>query len=590
MRTVTKQISIKADSGELKYQGNIFMGKQLDYKELSEDEHIKDKSDFLRGSIKDSLKNPLTGALFPDDVKLIKYHGSYQQYDRDLESERRQKKLEPLYQFMVRVRAAGGVTTPKQWLALDELSEQYGNGTLKLTTRQSFQFHGILKRNLKPTIQKVNEVLLSTLATCGDVNRNVMCNPNPYQSHIHEEVYQFAKEISDYFLPKTTAYHEIWLDQEKVAGTPDFEPLYHQHYLPRKFKIALAIPPNNAIDVFANDLGLIAIEENNNIAGYNICVGGGLGSTFSNDATYPRLADVIGFAPKEKVIDVAETVIAIQRDYGNRSDRKLSRLKHTIDDRGLEWFVAELQNRLGWNLAKPKSYRFKSNGDEYGWLKGTNNKWFYTLFVEHGRVRDENDYQLKTALREIAKIHTGDFRLTGNQNLIIGNIEEGKKPGIDAILELYGVGNHPKLTGLRKSSMACVALNTCGLAFAEAERYLPSLIDKLEVIMKNNGLEKDEINIRMTGCPNNCARSSLGEIGFVGRAIGRYNMYLGASHNGDRLNTLYQEMLSEENILEELEPIIKAYAQDRLGGEHFGDFVIRKKIVEPTERPIRILT
>ncbi|WP_367998184.1 assimilatory sulfite reductase (NADPH) hemoprotein subunit [Arenibacter palladensis] len=589
MRTVTKQISIKADSGELKYQGNIFMGKQLDYQELSEDEHIKDKSDFLRGSIKDSLKNPLTGALFPDDVKLIKYHGSYQQYDRDLESERRQKKLEPLYQFMVRVRAAGGVTTPKQWLALDELSEQYGNGTLKLTTRQSFQFHGILKRNLKPTIQKVNEVLLSTLATCGDVNRNVMCNPNPYQSHIHEEVYQFAKEISDYFLPKTTAYHEIWLDQEKVAGTPDFEPLYHHHYLPRKFKIALAIPPNNAIDVFANDLGLIAIEENNNIAGYNICVGGGLGSTFGNDATYPRLADVIGFAPKEKVIDVAETVIAIQRDYGNRSDRKLSRLKHTIDDRGLEWFVAELQNRLGWNLAKPKSYRFKSNGDEYGWLKGTNNKWFYTLFVEHGRVRDENDYQLKTALREIAKIHTGDFRLTGNQNLIIGNIEESKKQGIDAILELYGVGNHPKLTGLRKSSMACVALNTCGLAFAEAERYLPSLIDKLEVIMKNNGLEKDEINIRMTGCPNNCARSSLGEIGFVGRAIGRYNMYLGASHNGDRLNTLYKEMLSEENILEELEPIIKAYAQDRLGGEHFGDFVIRKKIVEPTERPIRVM-
>ncbi|MEG3659487.1 assimilatory sulfite reductase (NADPH) hemoprotein subunit [Arenibacter palladensis] len=589
MRTVTKQISIKADSGELKYQGNIFMGKQLDYQELSEDEHIKDKSDFLRGSIKDSLKNPLTGALFPDDVKLIKYHGSYQQYDRDLESERRQKKLEPLYQFMVRVRAAGGVTTPKQWLALDELSEQYGNGTLKLTTRQSFQFHGILKRNLKPTIQKVNEVLLSTLATCGDVNRNVMCNPNPYQSHIHEEVYQFAKEISDYFLPKTTAYHEIWLDQEKVAGTPDFEPLYHHHYLPRKFKIALAIPPNNAIDVFANDLGLIAIEENNNIAGYNICVGGGLGSTFGNDATYPRLADVIGFAPKEKVIDVAETVIAIQRDYGNRSDRKLSRLKHTIDDRGLEWFVAELQNRLGWNLAKPKSYRFKSNGDEYGWLKGTNNKWFYTLFVEHGRVRDENDYQLKTALREIAKIHTGDFRLTGNQNLIIGNIEEGKKQGIDAILELYGVGNHPKLTGLRKSSMACVALNTCGLAFAEAERYLPSLIDKLEVIMKNNGLEKDEINIRMTGCPNNCARSSLGEIGFVGRAIGRYNMYLGASHNGDRLNTLYKEMLSEENILEELEPIIKAYAQDRLGGEHFGDFVIRNEIVEPTERPIRVM-
>tara|TARA_R110000868_G_scaffold8591_1_gene44289 strand:- start:10691 stop:12391 length:1701 start_codon:yes stop_codon:yes gene_type:complete len=565
------------------------MEKQSNYKELSEDEHIKDKSDYLRGSIKDSLKNPLTGALFPDDVKLIKYHGSYQQYDRDLESERKQKKLEPLYQFMVRVRAAGGVTTPRQWLVLDELSELYGNDTLKLTTRQSFQFHGILKRNLKPTIQKVNEVLLSTLATCGDVNRNVMCNPNPYQSHIHEEVYQFAKEISDYFLPKTTAYHEIWLDKEKVAGTQDFEPLYQHNYLPRKFKIAIAIPPKNDIDVFANDLGLIAIEENNNVIGYNICVGGGLGSTFGVQETYPRLADVIGFSPKEKVFEVAETVIAIQRDYGNRSDRKLSRLKHTIDDRGLEWFVGELQNRLGWNLAKPKSYRFRSNGDEYGWQKGINNKWFYTLFVEHGRVRDENGYELKKALREIAKIHSGDFRLTGNQNLIIGNIEEDKKQVIEAILEEYAVGNHPKLTGLRKSSMACVALNTCGLAFAEAERYLPSLIDKLEVIMRNNGLDNDEINIRMTGCPNNCARSSLGEIGFVGRAIGRYNMYLGASHNGDRLNTLYKEMLSEENILMELEPIIRAYAKERLGGEYFGDFVIRKKIVEPTQRPIRIL-
>ena len=365
--------------------------------------------------------------------------------------------------------------------------------------------------------------------------------------------------------------------------------MYHHNYLPRKFKIAIAIPPNNDIDVFANDLGLIVIVENNKVIGFNICVGGGLGSTFGVLVTYPRLADVIGFAPKEKVFEVAETVIAIQRDHGNRSDRKLSRLKHTIDDRGLEWFVAELQNRLGWNLSKPKSYHFKSNGDQYGWLKGINNKWFYTLFVEHGRVRDENDYQLKKALREIAKIHTGDFRLTGNQNLIIGNIKEDDKEGIEDILALYGVKNHPKLTGLRKSSMACVALNTCGLAFAEAERYLPSLIDKLDAIMRNNGLEQDEINIRMTGCPNNCARSSLGEIGFVGRAVGRYNMYLGASHNGDRLNSLYKEMLSEEDILQELEPIIAAYAKDRLEEEHFGDFVIRKEIVEPTQRPLRVL-
>lgn len=566
------------------------MDQQFAQSDLSQDEYIKDKSDFLRGTIRESLKNPLTGALDPDDVKLIKYHGSYQQHDRDLESERKKQKLEPFYQFMVRVRAAGGVTTPEQWLILDELSELYGNGTMKLTTRQSFQFHGILKRGLKPMIQSVNEVLLTTLATCGDVNRNVMCNPNPYQSKVHQEVYKIAGEISNHFLPKTTAYHEIWLDKEKVAGSPDMEPLYHHTYLPRKFKIGLAIPPNNDIDVFANDLGLIVIEEGNRVLGFNICVGGGLGSTFGDDATYSRLADVIGFVSKEKVIEVAENVIGIQRDYGNRSNRKLSRLKHTIDDRGLEWFVNELENRLGWELDSPRPYNFIKNGDTYGWVKGINDKWFYTLFVEHGRVKNEEGYEVKKALREIAHIHKGDFRLTGNQNLIIGNVAEAEKGNIESILAKYGVNNNPKLTGLRKNSMACVALNTCGLAFAESERYLPSLVDKLDKIMLKIGLEHDEITIRMTGCPNNCARSSLGEIGFVGRAIGRYNLYLGASHNGDRLNTLYKEMLSEEDILFELEPILTAYAEERESGERFGDFVIRKKIVKPTDRPIRVLS
>ncbi|AVR44255.1 sulfite reductase [Christiangramia fulva] len=566
------------------------MEERLNNPDLSEDEFIKDKSDFLRGTIRESLQNPLTGALEPDDIKLIKYHGSYQQYDRDLESERKHQKLEPLYQFMVRVRAAGGITTSEQWLALDELSEKYGNGTMKLTTRQSFQFHGILKRSLKPTIKVINEALLTTIATCGDVNRNVMCNPNPYQSPIHEEVYEMAGQISEAFLPKTSAYHEIWLDKEKVAGRPDREPLYHKHYLPRKFKIAIAIPPNNDIDVFANDLGFIAIEENNELKGFNVCVGGGLGSTFGEKTTYPRLADVIGFVQKDKIIEVAETIITIQRDFGNREDRKNARFKYTIDKRGLNWLVNELHSRLGWEIESPRSFKFITNGDKYGWVKGTNGKWFYTLFVEHGRIKDEEGYQLKKALREIAQILKGDFRLTGNQNLIIANVEDKDKKSIEAILVERGVFNNPKLTGLRKNSMACVALNTCGLAFAEAERYLPSLIDKLDEIMRKNGLEENEINIRMTGCPNNCARSSLGEIAFIGRAVGRYNMYLGASHNGDRLNTLYKEMLSEEDILQELEPIIAAYARERNQKEHFGDFVIRKRIVEVTERPIKFLS
>lgn len=562
---------------------------QIEKEKLSQDEHIKEASDFLRGTIKESLVNGLTGALHPDDVKLIKYHGSYQQHDRDVESERRRQKLEPLYQFMLRVRIPGGITHPAQWLVLDELADKYGNGTLKLTTRQSFQIHAILKRHLKPTISAINKAMMTTIATCGDINRNVMCNPNPHQSTLHEEVYALAVQISDYFQPKTTAYEEIWLDKEKPEGMKDVEPLYTHTYLPRKFKIALTIPPRNDIDVFANDLGFIAIEENGTLKGFNVCVGGGLGSTFGESATYPRLADVIGYVPKEKVIETAETVIAIQRDYGNRVDRKNSRLKYTIDKRGVDWFVTELNNRLGWNLEASRPFKFDTNGDEYGWIKGTNGKWFYTLFVEHGRVRNEKGYELKKALREVAVMLDGDFRLTGNQNLIIGNVEEKDKAAIEQILEQYGVLNNPKLTGLRLSSMACVALNTCGLAFAESERYLPSLIDKLDVIMRKHGLEKDEINIRMTGCPNGCARSSLGEIGFVGRAVGRYNLYLGASHNGDRLNSLYKEMLSEEAILEALDPIIGAYAQERAPGEFFGDFVIRKKIVETSDRPIKVL-
>ncbi|PRY01228.1 sulfite reductase (NADPH) hemoprotein beta-component [Pontibacter ummariensis] len=566
------------------------MEEVLDKQKLSADEYIKEKSDYLRGTIKESLQDPLTGALHPDDVKLIKYHGSYQQYDRDLESERKRQKLEPLFQFMVRVRVPGGITTPAQWLALDELSDLYGNGTMKLTTRQSFQFHGILKPSLKPTIKAINDTLLSTIATCGDVNRNVMCNPNPYQSSIHEEVYAVAAQLSEYFQPKTTAYHEIWLDQEKVSGTPDREPLYHETYLPRKFKIAIAIPPRNDIDVFANDLGLIAIEENGVLLGFNVCVGGGLGSTFGDQTTYARLADVIGFVPKDKVVEVSETVIAIQRDYGNRANRKNARLKYTIDKRGLEWFVDELNARLGYTIESPRAYQFDTNGDQYGWLKGTNGKWFYTLFVENGRVKDEKGFELKKALREVARIlKEGDMRLTGNQNLIIGNVAEEDKDAIEVVLAQHGVLNNPKLTGLRLSSMACVALNTCSLAFAEAERYLPSLIDKLDVLLLQNGLETDAINIRMTGCPNGCGRSPLGEIGLVGRAVGRYNLYLGASHNGDRLNMLYKEMLSEEAILEALAPLFAAYAQEREEREHFGDFVVRKGIVEATDRPVRVM-
>jgi len=549
--------------------------------EVSAEEHLKENSDYLRARIADGLTDPLTGSLSPEDVKILKFHGSYQQQDRDLEKERKRQKLEPLYQFMVRVRAAGGVVSPDQWLVLDELAEKYGNGTMKLTTRQSFQFHGIFKRNLKASISMINGALLSTIAACGDVNRNVMCNPNPYQSVVHEEVYRHAVALSEYFKPHTKAYYEIWLDQERVAGNKDEEPLYGSRYLPRKFKIGLATPPYNDIDIYASDLGFIVIAENGVLKGFNVSVGGGMGATFGDPQTYPRLADVIGFIVPEEIIRVSETVIAIQRDFGNRLNRKNARIKYTIDNRGLDWFNAELERRLGWSLEKARPFHFDTNGDTYGWLKGSNEKWFYTLFVESGRVKNRPNLELKEALREIAQIHDGDFRLTGNQNLIIGNVAPKSKRSIETVLRRHGVLNDDSHTGLRRSSMACVALSTCGLAFAEAERYLPSLIDKLDVVVKECGLKREEINIRMTGCPNGCARSRLGEIGLIGRSVGKYNLYLGASHQGDRLNTLYKEMLSEPDILAELSDLLKRFADDRMSGEHFGDYVHRKGIVGP---------
>ncbi|HIX54704.1 MAG TPA: assimilatory sulfite reductase (NADPH) hemoprotein subunit [Candidatus Sphingobacterium stercoripullorum] len=557
------------------------MANSTQNEKLSSDELLKEESNYLRGTLESSLKNDITGSLPFEDMKILKFHGSYQQHDRDLEKERRKQKLEPLYQFMIRVRAAGGVATPAQWLALDKISTDFADGTLKLTTRQSFQFHGIFKKNLKTSIQAINASLLSTIATCGDVNRNVMCNPNPFKSAVAEEAYDYAAQLSEYFLPKSNAYYEIWLDKEKVKTTQEeVEPLYKKRYLPRKFKIGIAIPPNNDIDIYASDLGFTVIEEDGKLVGFNVSVGGGMGATFGDESTYPRLADYIGFITPEELIPVAEKVIEIQRDFGNRVDRKHARIKYTIAHRGIDWFVDELQKRLGYTLAPNKPFIFTTNGDLYGWLKGINNRWFYTLFVENGRVRDAENYTLKTALREIAQVHTGDFRLTGNQNLIIGNVKEEDKAEIEAILIKHGVINDTSHTGLRRNAIACVALNTCGLAFAEAERYLPSLITKLDVIIRKYGLDEEAITIRMTGCPNGCGRSRLGEIGFIGKSPGRYNLYLGASHNGDRLNTLYLEQLDEAQILKELEPIIKSYAEERKEGETFGDFVHRKEIVQ----------
>lgn len=548
-------------------------------------ERIKKESNFLRGSLKESMLEPISSGISDDDNRLMKHHGSYLQDNRDLRLERQKQKLEPAYQFMLRVRMPGGVATPKQWLVMDELAHKNGNGTLKLTTRQTFQMHGILKWNMKNTIQEIHNSLLDTIAACGDVNRNVMCTSNPDQSAVHGEVYEWSKKLSDDLLPKTRAYHEIWLDEEKVASSPeveDSEPMYGPYYLPRKFKIGIVVPPSNDIDIFSQDLGFIAIVEEDKLIGFNVTIGGGLGMTHGDEKTYPQIAKVIGFCKPEQLYDVAEKVITIQRDYGNRSVRKYARFKYTVDRLGLETVKAELENRLGWSLSEAKGYHFDDNGDRYGWVKGVKGRWHCTLFVEGGRIADTEDYKLMTGLREIAGVHKGDFRLTANQNIIIANVSSQKKKQINELIEHYGLTDGKHFSALRRSSMTCVALPTCGLAMAEAERYLPKLIDKIEGIIEENGLRNEEITIRMTGCPNSCGRPSLGEIAFIGKAPGKYNMYLGAAFDGSRLNKMYRETIGEEEILSELNVLLSRYAKEREDNEHFGDFVIRAGIIEAT--------
>ena len=546
-------------------------------------EVVKENSNYLRGTIQESLNDPLTGAIRADDQLLIKFHGTYQQQDRDVDIERKHQKLEPLYSFLIRVRVPGGVTTAQQWLAMDSLSSQYADHTLKLTTRQAFQFHGVFKRNLKKTIKEINNSLLDTLAACGDVNRNVMCSANPFESAIHAEVAEDAKRISAHLTPQTNAYHEIWLDGKLIeGGEKEEEPLYGKTYLPRKFKIAIAIPPRNDTDVLSNDLGFIAIVENGQLMGYNLAVGGGMAFTFGNNNTYPRIANVVGYLSKEKIIDVAEAVLIFQRDHGNRSERKNARLKYTIDRLGLEFFRTEIERIKGITLEPAKSYDFITLGDKFGWSQGEDGLWHFGVFVEGGKLADRNGYLAKTALREIAHVHQGTFILTGNQNVVIAQVTEKQKPLIVALLKKYKVVNAETQSALRQNSIACAALPFCGLAFAEAERFLPALITKIDVILEQEGIQHVPITIRMTGCPNGCGRPFLSEIGLVGKAPGKYNLYLGAGFVGDRLNKLYKEMLSEDQILEALTPIFHDFALERKVDEHFGDFVIRKEYVKAT--------
>lgn len=540
-------------------------------------ERIKAASRGLRGSLAESLDDAHTGGLREDDQQLIKLHGIYQQDDRDVRDERRRQKLEAAHSFMIRVRLPGGVANPAQWLALDGLARAQGNGTLKLTTRQTWELNGVLKEGLKPSLQAMQKVLLDSIAACGDVNRNVICTSLPEASAAHAEVYRWSVALSEHLLPKTRAYHEIFLDEEKVDG-PVEEPLYGPVYLPRKFKTAIAIAPLNDVDVLAHDLGFIAIVDPHSgaLQGFNLTVGGGMGASHGELATFPRLADVVGFLAPEQLLAVAETVLAIQRDFGDRSNRKHARLKYTIADRGIDWFTAELTQRLGHALAPVRPYSFHRQGDRFGWTAGHDGRWHLGLRIEGGRVRGT---QLD-GLRAIAQVHTGELRITANQNVIVSGISAAQRPAIESLLAQYGLDLALAGAPLRRDALACVALPYCPLAMAEAERFLPEFSARLQALLERHGLAEQPLSLRITGCPNGCARPYLAEIGLIGKAPGLYNLLLGGDRTGTRLNALYREALSAEAILDLLDPLLARFAGERLHvDEGFGDFVRRLGLV-----------
>jgi len=542
---------------------------------LGPDETLKAESDYLRGTIKRSLADEVTAAVAASDAKLMKFFGIYQQDDRDIRDERRRQKLESAFFFMTRVRLPGGVCSPSQWLKLDELARAYGSGALRLTTRQTFQLHRVMKESLRTVIQGLGDVLLDTRAACGDDTRGVMCTVNPDLSKLHAEVYALAKRASDHAVHKTGAYQEIWYEAEREAKDGPEEPFYGRTYMPRKFKIGFAIPPSNDIDVYGQDLGFIAIARRGKLKGFNVAIGGGLGRTDQAPKTYPRLASVIGYVDVGKLFETIDAVMSVQRDYGDRLDRSHARFKYTIDEKGLDWIKSEIERRLGTPLAPAQPYTFTSNGDPLGWVRGEDGREHCTLFIENGRVINAPDRPMMDGLRAIARVHKGMFRITPNQNLIISDIAPADRPAIEALMKEHGLDAFETRSGLRLNAMACVAMPTCGLAMAESERYLPDLVGKIEKILSAHGLSEEPITVRMTGCPNGCARPYIAEIGLTGRAPGKYNLYLGGGFHGQRLNKMYLENVGEAAILEALDKTLGHYARARDPGEHFGDFTIR---------------
>lgn len=549
-------------------------------------EGIKLRSRYLRGTLAESLADDLTGALRPDDTQLSKFHGFYQQDDRDIRLERQRQKLEPSYSFMLRLRVPGGVITPQQWRVMDELCDRYGDGGLRVTTRQSLQLHGVLKHSLKPTIAAINHALLSTLAACGDVNRNVMGAPLTDSEALTNAVQRSAMDLALALAPQTRAYHELWLDGKPVATsdpTEDEEPLYGAVYLPRKFKCGIIVPPDNDVDIYTQDFGLIAIVEKDELLGFNVLVGGGMGRAHGDDSTYARLASVLGFCPTDKIVAAAKAVLLAQRDFGNRSERHHARLKYTLDRLGVDRFRSEVEARMGFRFEPERPFTLNTTIDRTGWYSRGGREHLH-VFLPSGRVRDTETQKLRTALRRLSEVHEGEFRLTGNQNIILSNVSAASRGKIEAIVAEYGLLT--RRSGLRLASLACVALPTCGLAMAESERYLPTLMTLLEERLEALGLHDEPIVIRMTGCPNGCARPYNAEIAFVGRAPGIYDMHLGGNRAGTRMAKLVATNLNQDEILRSVGPIFERFAAERFEEEHFGDFCVRTGLAtEPSANP-----
>lgn len=580
---------------------------------LAKNELLKQRDPSLAGTIVATLNDPAADRFSEDDEQFIKFHGFYQQDDRDIRKTGRKH-----YQFMVRNRVPGGVIQPAQYLVFDDLAAKYGNNTLRITSRQAFQWHGIVKRGLGPLMKSIHEALSTTLAACGDVARNVMAPATPATSPLVDSVLADARLVSEALLPRATAYHQIWVDgvelnlhglpeaprvtlgpdgQPLVAPPPaegegagrcgagprglklpEADPLYGRTYLPRKFKTAFAIPPLNDTDVFTNCLGFVALADPTDpqkLAGYNLLVGGGLGMSHGNKETYPRLADVLGSFPRERLLDVARAVLTAYRDHGDRTNRKHARLKYVLEERGAAWFRAEVEARAGFALAPARPMDFTRQGDLFGWHRQTDGRYFLGLYVEAGRIKDTPTRQLKTALRRIVEQHGVEVRLTPSQNLLLAGVTETQREAITARLAEHGVPVENQAAAVRRASMACPSLPTCGLGLAESERALPGILDRLEALLAELGLADEEIIVRMTGCPNGCARPYMAEIGLVGRAPNKYNLYLGGSETSTRLNREYRASVKGEELFAELRPVLTRWRDERRPGERLGDFAVR---------------